>query len=153
MKETKRGVQMNRRMLSVVAAVVGLTAICAPALAGATATAQRGPLIAFSRYRLSDNPVWKEIWVVKPDGRGLRRVVRAPNNYRDEDPTWSHDGSKLLFSRLAPLHGDIGARPEHRLVSQSRRQRAARAHAALQERDAHSIARLPAGRSGVILSR
>jgi TolB protein len=97
---------MNRRTLSVVLALLGLTAICAPALADTSANATtQPPLIAFARYRLSDNPVWKEIWVVKPDGKGLRRIARVPNNYLDGDPTWSHDGSRLLFSQCAPLNG------------------------------------------------
>jgi TolB protein len=106
----RRG-KTNRRTLGAVVVLVGIAAICGPTLAASASGQQRQGLVAFSRYRLSDNPVWKEIWVVKPDGSGLRRVVRTPNNYLDDDPTWSGDGSKLLFTRCAPRNGSICGGP------------------------------------------
>ena len=90
---------MRRQALGIAFALIGIGAVCAPAPARSST---HPGLIAFSRYRFSNNPVWKEIWVVEPDGSGLRRIVRAPKNYLDDDPTWSRDGSELLFTQCAP---------------------------------------------------
>ena len=71
--------------------------------AGATYPGTNTVKIAFSRYTYG-GPVRKEIWIVNPNGRGLRRITTAPANYYlDYDPSWSPDGSKLLFSRCAKL--------------------------------------------------
>jgi Tol biopolymer transport system component len=43
------------------------------------------------------------LWIVNPDGSGLRRITPAPANSLDYDPSWSPDGSKLLFSRCTKL--------------------------------------------------
>jgi len=40
-----------------------------------------------------------DIWVVWPDGTGLRRVTESPANRSDYYPDWSPDGSALLFER------------------------------------------------------
>jgi Tol biopolymer transport system component len=72
--------------------------------AAATAPGKNG-WIAFSRYRFVNSPLRKEIWVVNPDGSGLRQVTHAPANYLDSDPSWAPDGSRLVFSRCAPLNG------------------------------------------------
>ena len=42
-------------------------------LAHATTPGTNG-LIAFTRYRLQNNPLWSEIFVADPDGRGERRL-------------------------------------------------------------------------------
>jgi Tol biopolymer transport system component len=81
------------------AVVAGLA--YAPAATHATRRASNG-IIAFSRYRYVNNPVRKEIWVVNPDGSGLRQVTHAPPNYLDFDPSWAPGGSRLVFSRCAP---------------------------------------------------
>jgi Tol biopolymer transport system component len=82
-----------------------LGAAVLPALSQARSSGGKGE-IAFSRYRFSST-VRKEIWIVNPDGSGLRRVAPARVNYLDYDPSWSPDGSKLLFSQCAPLHGEL----------------------------------------------
>lgn len=74
--------------------------------AAATAPGKNG-LIAFSRYRYVNSPLRLEIWVANPDGGGQRQITHAPANYLDSDPSWAPDGSKLLFSRCAPLKGEL----------------------------------------------
>jgi Tol biopolymer transport system component len=57
-----------------------------------------GRLIAFSRteadLRNDPNPVY-QIWVVKPDGSGLRQVTTRARGA--SSPTWSPDGRRLAF--------------------------------------------------------
>jgi Tol biopolymer transport system component len=40
-----------------------------------------------------------DIWVVRPNGHALRRLTRAPTGRSDYNPTWSPDGSTVLFER------------------------------------------------------
>jgi len=56
-------------------------------------------LIAFVSH---GSPVSRDygIVVVKADGRGLRAVTR---NFRDRSPSWSPDGSRLVFERAGRL--------------------------------------------------
>jgi Tol biopolymer transport system component len=60
---------------------------------------------AFVRFRLSDQPLWAEIWVINPDGSGERKVSNAPRGYFDLVPDWAPDGSRIAFQRCAPNHG------------------------------------------------
>jgi Tol biopolymer transport system component len=52
----------------------------------------RGDLIMFSRVEKGDY----EIYSIKPDGTGLRRLTRAPGN--DAHQGWSPDGERIVFS-------------------------------------------------------
>jgi Tol biopolymer transport system component len=56
----------------------------------------RNGLIAFMRPGTVGE---YDIWVVRPDGTGLRRVTESPANRSDYYPDWSPDGSTLLFER------------------------------------------------------
>jgi Tol biopolymer transport system component len=49
-----------------------------------------------------------DLWIVKPDGTGLRRLTRAPRNRSDYNPRWSPDGSAVVFERrvLTDAGGD-----------------------------------------------
>ncbi len=40
-----------------------------------------------------------DVWVVRPDGSGLRRVTTSPRGRDDHNPVWSPDGSTILFER------------------------------------------------------
>jgi Tol biopolymer transport system component len=78
----------------VAVAVVGIAA----GAAQATAPARNGR-IAFERYRLSDSPLWAEIYSIDSDGTRERKVSHAPRGYTDSNPDWSPDGSRLVFER------------------------------------------------------
>ena len=87
--------------------VVVLIAVILPPLSRATYPGKNGE-IAFARYRFSSNPYRVEIWVANPDGSGLRRITTAGANYFDFYPSWAPDGTQLLFTSFAPLHGTAG---------------------------------------------
>ena len=68
----------------------------AGAAAGTVSAKPRNGLIAFMRRGTVGE---YDIWVVQPDGTGLRRVTESPANRSDYYPAWSPDGSALLFER------------------------------------------------------
>jgi len=75
-----------------------LVALLEAAPGGATPPGRDG-LVAFVSH---GSPVSRDygIVVARPDGRGLRVVTR---NYRDRSPSWSPDGSRLVFERAGRL--------------------------------------------------
>jgi Tol biopolymer transport system component len=68
------------------------------ARADATTPGANG-LIAFTRYRLQDKPLWSEIFVAKPDGTELKRVSHSAKPVEDDQAHWSRDGSWIVFDR------------------------------------------------------
>ena len=40
-----------------------------------------------------------DLWAVRPNGTGLRRLTESPANRSDYNPTWAPDGSVVLFER------------------------------------------------------
>ena len=67
-------------------------------LAHATTPGKNG-LIAFTRYRLQDTPIWSEIFVANPDGSGERKVSHSPTAVEDDQAHWSPDGKWIVFDR------------------------------------------------------
>jgi TolB protein len=67
-------------------------------------TAPGGQSIVFTSHPVKDNPVVSnqaEIYVINPDGTG--RVQLTHNNYEERGPSWSPDGTQILFSaRIGP---------------------------------------------------
>ena len=49
-----------------------------------------------------------DVWVVRPDASGLRRLTQAPPNRSDYNPDWSPHGSRVLFERRVLEDGDDG---------------------------------------------
>jgi Tol biopolymer transport system component len=97
-------VMLTRLSAAAALVVVALIAVITPALSQATAPGKNGK-IAFARFRFMNSPLRREIWIANPDGSGLRRMTTAGANYLDSNPGWAPDGSKLLFTICAPLHG------------------------------------------------
>jgi len=95
-----------RKAIAVV--VVALAAILAPTLMAQAAPRRHNGLIAFSRFRYVDSPVRREIWVANADGSGQRQLTHVGPNYRDSNPDWAPDGSRLVFTRCAPRNGVPG---------------------------------------------
>ena len=85
----------------VCALAIALTLGALTALASATTPGRNG-LIAFTRYRLQDNPLWSEIYVVSPDGNGLHRVSSSTRAVVDNHAQWSPDGTRIVFDRCTP---------------------------------------------------
>ena len=81
-----------------------LTLACLPfALAAAAGTARSATpspgVIAFVREdpTRADISAGVDLWVVRTDGRGLRKLVGTPG--WDESPAWSPDGSRIAFAK------------------------------------------------------
>jgi Tol biopolymer transport system component len=65
-----------------------------------------GTKIVFTSKPTSDdpiNPVHAEIYTINPDGTGLTRL--AFNNYEERGPSWSPDGSRIVFTARVGTHG------------------------------------------------
>ena len=75
-----------------------------------------GPWVAHRAHFLASRPAWSpdgrriayagvrddgnlDIYVVRVDGRGRRRLTRPPFSADDGNPVWSPDGRKLAFTR------------------------------------------------------
>src|SRR5689334_15465052 len=85
----------------VLTALVGIVSLASSALSvrptrAAPLTRVHNGLIAFMRHGTVGE---YDLWVVRPDGTGLRRLTTAPRDRSDYNPTWSPDGSQLLFER------------------------------------------------------
>ena len=57
-----------------------------------------GRLIAFN-LRFIDSP-GSQVWVVHPDGTGLKELTLPTSGYSSYEPVWSPDSTKLLFERV-----------------------------------------------------
>jgi TolB protein len=65
--------------------------------------------IAFTSHPPSDNPInpiHAEIYVINPDGTGLTRLTF--NDYEERAPSWSPDGSRIVFMARVGTHGGNG---------------------------------------------
>ena len=61
-----------------------------------------GRRLAFhSHAPVETDPQHAEIWSVRPDGTGLKRLTR-PGARRDGDPSWSPQGDAIAFERFSP---------------------------------------------------
>jgi TolB protein len=87
-------------MLAVAAslAAAGLTISAAPAMAAGPPATGR---IAFSDYMTN------QIYAVNPSGTGLAQLTHEPSGIVAQSPSWSPDGSRILFARVN-LSGFIG---------------------------------------------
>jgi Tol biopolymer transport system component len=64
-----------------------------------------GTKIAFTSHPTSDDPInssHAEIYVINPDGTGLTRLTF--NNYEERAPSWSPDGSRIVFMASVGTH-------------------------------------------------
>lgn len=57
-----------------------------------------------SNILFESNSGGKEIWAIRPDGSGFRRLTHSPTGTRNQTPRWSPDGRRITFSstRHAP---------------------------------------------------
>jgi Tol biopolymer transport system component len=81
-----------------VAAAAFLAVSALPAQQPANASADAG-LIAFTRYRLQNNPLWSEIWIARPDGSDARKISRSSTAVEDDQAHFSRDGRWIVFDR------------------------------------------------------
>lgn len=89
------------RRLLLAAGCLAATAIAtvAAAAAHASSSSQTHGLIAFTRYRLQNSPLWSEIWVVRPDGSGAHKVSHSARAVEDDGAQWSPRGDLIVFQR------------------------------------------------------
>ena len=81
----------------VVALVAALVLCVLTASAPATPPGENG-LIAFTRNADASGSTGS-IYIINANGKGERRVTRAPAGARDTQPDWSPDGSRIVFER------------------------------------------------------
>src|SRR5262249_37737830 len=66
-----------------------------------------GTKIAFTSHSAADpdprNPSDAEIYTINPDGAGLTRLTF--NNYEERAPSWSPDGSRIVFMARVGIRG------------------------------------------------
>jgi Tol biopolymer transport system component len=96
-------VRRCRRLVATLSACLLLFVVLVAATGGtgAAAPAARDGLIAFMRPgQLGEY----DVWVVLPNGQGLRRLTRSPRDRLDYNPTWSPNGSTVLFDRDPDLY-------------------------------------------------
>jgi TolB protein len=91
---------VNPRTARILAIAAAILAGATATLAGATTPGKNG-LIAFTRYRLQNAPIWSEIFVANPDGSGLRKVSHSPVAAEDDQAHWSPDANWIVFDRCA----------------------------------------------------
>src|ERR671930_2332502 len=95
------------RMRKLILTLVFAGSAVIPVLAGATAPAKSGQ-IAFRRF-FDDEHRRGAIFLVNPDGTGERQVTHPPAGSIDAQfgpPSFSPDGSKLVFTRSARRGND-----------------------------------------------
>lgn len=71
-----------------------------------------GALIAFDSNRgvISGDPGWPaanpdlSIFIINPDGTGMRRITHPPSGSSDTEPTFSPDGRRIVFTRFQGGH-------------------------------------------------
>ena len=80
-------------------ALIVASIVCAVAASAGTATTRSDGLIAFTRYRLQDSPIWSEIWVARPDGSGARKISHSARAAEDDGSQWSPRGDWVAFDR------------------------------------------------------
>jgi len=82
-----------------IALVLVAVVLAGPSPGGST-TPGRAGLIAFVTHTYSED-VGAGIAVLRPDGRGLRRLTR---DRRDRSPAWSPNGRRLAFERAGRIY-------------------------------------------------
>ena len=85
---------MRSHVVLIVALLLTAAAV-AVARADLTTSSGSDGLIAFAGLRWSS--MTESVYVIRPDGTGLRRIVRG-----GDSPAWSPDGKRLAFARMLP---------------------------------------------------
>jgi Tol biopolymer transport system component len=83
-------------LIVVTAVSLGALATLAPARPADGRTSRQSQFIVFMRPGVIGE---YDLWVVRPDGSGLRRLTASPRARSDYNPDWSPDGSTVLFER------------------------------------------------------
>ncbi len=89
----------SSRAILVAALIAALVGTAITASRSDATTPGRNGLIAFTRYRLQNSPLWSEIWVANPDGTGARKLSHSPTAAEDDQAHWSPDEAWVVFDR------------------------------------------------------
>lgn len=59
----------------------------------------QGDWIAFVSDRSEEGKAFDDIWIMQPDGKGLKNLTDNGSTWEDDYPAWSPDGSQIAFFR------------------------------------------------------
>lgn len=92
-----RGEVLTTRVRVLIVGVLAVAALGLPAVAGSSGS-YGGQLLVFAGVRWSNCCVTSQIYVIRADGRGQRRLTGI-GAWQDSSPAWSRDGQRIAFER------------------------------------------------------
>ncbi len=95
-RPSPRRARARRLIVAIAAAALGLAA----SIAAGTPPGKNGRIV-FERLRVQNAP-WGELFVINPDGTGIRQLTHPQDGTEDSFPDWSPNGKQIVFQSQPP---------------------------------------------------